>query len=193
MEKCVLLPIRRPLPITAPRKLLHLRQILRPIGIKEIVMTQPASIELIPEHQGIDLPGELVHDPGASPFDPLAGRIVRNAVERAQRGDLVKVFADVHVLKGDMIRVAFLPASIAAASRIKPGRRHHEFRKTRNRRGDAPGFVRCQMRVAIGICLQVVATVDGRQRDPVGIANAKTGVTGPFNGPGCRKPPFLPA
>ena len=50
----------------------HQRHILWPVRIKEIVMTQPASLKSIPKHDGVHLPGELIHAPLPVAVYPLA-------------------------------------------------------------------------------------------------------------------------
>ncbi len=64
-------------------------QILGPFRIVKLRATQPTAREAIPEQDGVHLPGELIDSPEAGILDDLAGRIERQAVELAQRVDLI--------------------------------------------------------------------------------------------------------
>lgn len=55
---------------------------------------QPAALEALPKQDRIHLPCELVDAPRSIALNDLAGRIERQAIELAERGDFGPVFAD---------------------------------------------------------------------------------------------------
>src|SRR5882762_3841470 len=93
----------------------------------ELASAQPASLEAIPKQDRIHLPGEFIDPPYAVALDDFAGRIERQAVQFAEGIDLIPVFADVAVLKSDMVGAISAPA-LSAAAGIEALALHHEFR-----------------------------------------------------------------
>jgi hypothetical protein len=65
-----------------------------PLRIVKFASTQPAPIEPIPKHNRVHFPGELINASKPVFADLLAGRVERNAVELAERVDLIPVRAD---------------------------------------------------------------------------------------------------
>ncbi len=81
----------------------------------KLASAQPASLEAIPKQDRIHLPGEFMDPPYAVALDDLAGRIQRQAVQTAESIDLILVFADVAVLKSDVVGAISAPARSAAS------------------------------------------------------------------------------
>src|SRR5258708_35468179 len=106
----------------------------------KLASAQPASLEAIPKHNRIYLPGEFIDLPYAVVLDDFAGRIERQAVQPAESIDLITVFADVAVLKSDAVGAISAPARSATAG-IEALALHHEFGDARDRLADPPRLV----------------------------------------------------
>lgn len=75
----------------------------------KLASAQPASLEAIPKQDRIHPPGEFIDPPYAVVLDDFAGRIERQAVQPAESIDLIPVFADVAVLKSDVVGAISAP------------------------------------------------------------------------------------
>ena len=98
------------------------------------------------------MPSELVDPPQPVVLDDLPGRIEGQAVDLAQRVDLVLVGANVGVLQGDMIGPVGPPAWPSPA-RVKSLARHHEFGNAADGLSDPARFLRCELAGAAAVTL----------------------------------------
>jgi|ERR1700743_2845438 hypothetical protein len=81
----------------------------------KLAAAHPASLEAIPKQDRIHLPGEFINPPHAVALNHFAGCIERQAVQPAEGIDLVPVFADVTILKSDVVGAIGAPARTSAA------------------------------------------------------------------------------
>src|SRR5258705_10623166 len=121
----------------------------------ELASAQPAPLEAIPKQNRIHLPGEFIDPPYAVALDDLAGRIERQAVQPAEGIDLIPVFADVAVLKSDVVGAISAPAQSATAG-IEALALHHEFGDAGDRLADPPRFVSGELAHAEPVAVRVV-------------------------------------
>lgn len=144
---------------------------------------QPAAFEPIPEQDRVHLPSEFVNPPDPVFLDHLARRIERQAVEPAQRLDLAPVLADILITKRDVIRPIGAPP-LPLTTRIEALARHKKFGNTGDGLTDPPRFVRRKLRHAKAVALGIIATINPRERDAVGISHLITLGIFPDKAPG---------
>jgi hypothetical protein len=72
------------------------------------------------------------------------------------------------------IGAGWLPSLVTAFTGVEAGSWLHEFGNPGNRRGDAPGFIGCQVAGVVSPfhSVQVIRVVDRRKRHAVGVTDA---------------------
>src|SRR5262249_41190991 len=126
---------------------------------------------------------ELVDPPHAVVLNHLASRIERQAVQPAERTDLIPVLADVTVFQCNMVWPVGAPAR-PAATWIEALARHHEFGNACDCLADATGFVRGQLAETEAVPLSVITTIEPCQGHAVGVLDHIALGIFPDQGPG---------
>ena len=145
--------------------------------------TQPARLETVPEQDRIHLPGELINPPHALILDDFAGRIERQAVQPAESINLIPVFADVAVLKSDLVG-AISALARSATPGIEALALHHEFGDARDRLADPARLVRRQLSYAEAVALCVITAIEPSQGHAVSVLDHVALGIFPYQRPG---------
>ena len=116
----------------------------------------------------------------------LNGRLV----QPAERINFIPVFADVSVLKSDVVGAISAPARSATAG-IEALALHHEFGDARDRLADSARFVRRELADADAVTPGVVAAIEPRQGHAIGVPDHVAFGIFPDQGPGRLEPAAL--